>query len=228
MRYAAVVFDLFGTLVPVLSQREYEDTLSEMAGLLGAPSDEFVRLWLGISRERNLGIFTAEGAVEHICQRMGIRTEPGQIAMAIDMRLDYVRRALVPVPGAVETLTRLRAEGYRIALVSDCSTEIPLLWEHTPFAQLMDVPIFSSVVGLKKPDPRIYLLACERLGVDPQECIYVGDGGSRELTGALEVGMRPVLIRNLGEDAADAMRTEAEEWQGETIAALGDVLSLIS
>lgn len=40
-----------------------------------------------------------------------------------------------------------------------------------------------------KPDPAIYLLACRRLGVAPEDCVFVGDGGDRELEGAAAVGM---------------------------------------
>jgi len=46
----------------------------------------------------------------------------------------------------------------------------------------------------EKPDPRIYHLALERLKVKPQDCLYVGDGSSHELTGARKVGMHPVQI----------------------------------
>jgi FMN phosphatase YigB (HAD superfamily) len=41
--------------------------------------------------------------------------------------------------------------------------------------------VFSYEVKLAKPNPMIYDLACERIGVSPTECIFVGDGGSKEL-----------------------------------------------
>lgn len=48
----------------------------------------------------------------------------------------------------------------------------------------LDDEVLSYSVGLAKPDVRIYELACERLGVSPQEAAFVGDGGSKELEGA--------------------------------------------
>jgi putative hydrolase of the HAD superfamily len=52
---------------------------------------------------------------------------------------------------------------------------------------------------MRKPDPRIYRLACEELGVEPEEAMFVGDGANDELAGAERVGMRSVLIHRDGE-----------------------------
>ena len=48
----------------------------------------------------------------------------------------------------------------------------------TPYAELIDEPLFSCVEGLVKPDPDLYLRACGRLGVKPRDCVYVGDQDS--------------------------------------------------
>ena len=55
--------------------------------------------------------------------------------------------------------------------------------------------MLSYDVRLAKPDPRIYEMAVEGLGVAAEECLYVGDGTSNELTGASRVGMTAVLMR---------------------------------
>jgi FMN phosphatase YigB (HAD superfamily) len=60
-----------------------------------------------------------------------------------------------------------------------------------PLRAYFDDVVFSHEVGFVKPDPEIYLTACERLGVEPGHCIFVGDGGSGELPGAAAVGMTP-------------------------------------
>jgi len=56
----------------------------------------------------------------------------------------------------------------------------------------------------------------------------VGDGSCHELTGASQVGMHPVLIRVPYEDTHDAHRIDAEEWNGPTISAVGEILELAS
>lgn len=86
-------------------------------------------------------------------------------------------------------------------------------------APLVDAAVFSCVEGVKKPDSRIYRLACSRLAVEPQECLYVGDGASDELPGATAFGMWAVQLR-----PGD---TEAVRWPHETVSALGEVPGLV-
>ena len=226
MQCKAVIFDLFGTLIDNYSLQEHKRVLSEMAAALCAPHDEFVRLWLTSFDQRATGVYaTTQANIEHVCRVLGLRPQPGQVAAAAEVRLDFTWRHLVPRSGALETLARFRSAGHKIGLISDCSSEVPTLWKDTPFAPLVDVPVFSCAVGMKKPDPLIYRLACERLAVAPQDCLYVGDGSSRELTGAAEVGTHPVLIRVPHEDGQDAHRLDPEEWQGPTISELAEVLA---
>jgi len=61
----------------------------------------------------------------------------------------------------------------------------------------------------------------------PEQCLYVGTGGSRELTGASRVGMRPVLIRVDYESFLDAYRPDALEWTGPIISDISEVLGLV-
>src|SRR5262249_13476401 len=112
-------------------------------------------------------------------------------------------------------------------LISDCSAEVPLLWPECALAPLIEAPVFSCAVGMKKPDPRIYALACARLGIQPAECLYVGDGSEQELSGAAAVGMRPVLVRVAFAEATTPHRPEAAAWGGVAIDTLADVLALV-
>ena len=121
----------------------------------------------------------------------------------------------------------LKQAGYKIGLISDCSSEVPILWPNTPFFSLVDAPIFSCAVGFTKPDPRIYRIVCNRLAVVPQDCLYIGDGGSYELTGASQIGMHTLLIRVPYEDGYDFYRTDAKKWEGPVISRLKDVLTFI-
>ena len=58
----------------------------------------------------------------------------------------------------------------------------------------IDTVVSSASVGLHKPDPRIFELACERLGVAPEDAAHVGDHHYADIVGASAVGMTPVLI----------------------------------
>jgi putative hydrolase of the HAD superfamily len=101
-----------------------------------------------------------------------------------------------------------------------------VLWENTGLKSFFEVTIFSCAVGIKKPDPRIYHMALEKLKVKPQHCLYVGDGSSYELTGALRVGMHPVWIR-IPDEREDNFRIDEEDWDGPVISSLKEVLDLL-
>lgn len=148
-------------------------------------------------------------------------------ALAAQTRVAFIRSALVPRPDAIATLTRLKARGHKLGLIADCSSEVPALWNETHFAAVFDVAIFSCAVRMRKPDSRIYVRTCDALAVNPQQCLYVGDGGSHELSGALRVGLTPVLIRLTEQAEHDAHRIDAEEWSGQTISSLSEVLALV-
>ena len=227
MRYGAIIFDLFGTLVDNFSRREYESVLAEMASALGAPPGDFIRLWFDTGNQRDRGILQSpEGNIEYICRELGVDVEEDREKTAARIRSDCTKRVIVPRVDAIEVLSRLKSAGYKTGLISDCSSETPIVWRDTPLAPLMDATVFSCLAGVRKPDPRIYLLATEQLAVRPEECLYIGDGSSHELTGAASVGMHPVLIRVLYEDTPDALRIKEEEWNGPRISSLAEVLDL--
>jgi putative hydrolase of the HAD superfamily len=228
MKYQAVIFDLFGTIIDNFSLPEYQSVLVEMASILKAPHDEFVRWWFDKFIERITGVHpTHKESIEYICQKLGIRVSEAQVEHAARVRLDYTARAIKPRVGSIEVLTQLKSEGYKTGLISDCSGEIPIVWDNTPFAQLFDATVFSCKAGTKKPDPQIYYMAAEKLMVEPQDCLYIGDGGSQELTGAANVGMYPVLIR-VPDESTDAHFIDREEnWDGPVISSLPEVINLL-
>ena len=108
-------------------------------------------------------------------------------------------------PEILETLRELKRRGHRLCLVSNADAIDALPWTATPLSPLFDKAIFSCDVHLQKPDPAIYLLAASRMGARPEDCVFVGDGGSNELAGAKAVGMRTVQARHfLQRDVAGA------------------------
>src|SRR5262245_31034820 len=137
------------------------------------------------------------------------------------------RRWFVPRPGAEEVLARLRADGRALALVSMCAPDAPAMWRGSPLGGSVDAEVFSSEAALRKPDPAIYRLVAERLRIEPEACLYVGDGAYRELTGAAAVGMRPVLIRDPDEEA-EMLRPDPDAWAGEAIGDLREIPRLLA
>ncbi len=201
-----------------------------MASIIAAPPGDFKQLWFDTFDERGLGIFQSlEANIEYICQKLGLRPGKAKIALASQINIQYTARAMKPRLYATELLPRLKSDGYKTGLITNCGAEVPKIISDIPFAAFLDVAVFSSLEGVQKPDPRIYQLTAERLSVKPEECLYIGDGDCHELSGALQAGMHPVLIRNPDEDITDVHRVdfEADEWDGPVISSLKEVLNYL-
>jgi putative hydrolase of the HAD superfamily len=227
MKFEAIIFDLFGTLVDdfVSSVGQMHQ---EMAAALAVPYEQFMQFWGQTAKMRIIGAFeSVEANIEYVCDAMKVSPQTEQVERAVEIRMKYIRLALRPKPDAINTPSELRNQGYKIGLLSNCSIEIPILWQQTAFADLFDTAIFSSRERLKKPDPRIFHLACERIGVTPERCLYIADGEDHELTAAAKVGLHPVLIRTSSQETRGELHQEAKEWQGATIASLLEVLELV-
>ncbi len=228
MKYSAVIFDLFGTLANNFAAREYEEALLKMASVLSLPPDDFRQAWSDSSKVRNdAARKRCESRIELICNTLGTPRERILIDHAARVRFDYIRQVMEPRPDAVAVISELREKGFKIGLISDCSDEVPVIWPDTPLCQLFDVSVFSCLAGFRKPDPRIYDLAVKQLNVLPEKCLYVGDGGSQELTGALKAGMHPVMIR-LDAGSTEKHLASREEWNGPAVGSLREILTIVT
>jgi len=231
MNHAAVVFDLFGTLVDNC-RNSYSQEL-ERAGVLSrlaaGRERQFLELWRSeeFYRMRTLGqVGDANECIRYVCGRLGVEGDAAAIANAAQMRLDHCRRELTPRPDAAAALRRLRGRGLKLGLLSVCAYETPRLWPHTPFALLFDAAVFSCEVGMVKPDPRLYRLICEQLGVEPRECLFVGDGAANELSGARAVGMDAVLICAPHEEDLVMQREDPKNWTGPRVSSLSELAEM--
>jgi len=227
-RYDAVLFDLFGTLVENITDAFYHASLRRTAEALGVDGGAFLACWIDddFRRQRRCGILPSPAAqMAYACARLGVTATPAMIERAAALqRQDFGSGSRHPRPGTLETLARLRAAGYRLGLISDCSWEVPEVRAQSAFAGIFHTTIFSCVAGAKKPDPRLYRLACEGLGVPPARCLYIGDGDGRELTGARQAGMEAVLLCAPHEREIVMRREDPRQWDGPVIESIDAAL----
>jgi putative hydrolase of the HAD superfamily len=227
MKFKSVIFDLYGTLVDDFGSSVGQKH-TEFVEAIAVPSDAFMKLWRQTTDMRVIGAFqTVEASIEYVCDLLGAPLTAEQLTRAVTIRLEFIKRTLTPRPDALETLAQLKSDGYKIGLLSNCSIDIPILWPETDFAGLTDSAIFSSRERLKKPDSRIYQLACERLGMKPEECLYIADGENHELAAAAKIGIHPLLLRNSSRDNRSELLREAREWQGDVVSNLPEVATLL-
>jgi putative hydrolase of the HAD superfamily len=99
-----------------------------------------------------------------------------------------------PIEGAIETVTRLRASGYRLGVVSNAEGRVERDLAGAGFGGLFDTVVDSHLVGVEKPDPRIFHIALERLGTPAATAVYLGDVPSVDVIGARAAGVAAVLL----------------------------------
>lgn len=133
-----------------------------------------------------------------LLSRLGIEASAERLARRVYDEFGHPSRwrFFEDVPPA---LTRLRERGLRIGLISNWDRRLSRIVEGLGASHLIDDVVASAEVGLHKPDPRIFLLACERLGVEPSQAAHVGDHHYADILGATSVGMTAVLIDRSGE-----------------------------
>ncbi|RLP94840.1 HAD family hydrolase [Micromonospora sp. CV4] len=222
--YQAVLFDFFGTLTrPVQRGAAHLGT----AELLGCHSDTLTEVLDRTFYERATGrLGNAEATLRWVCAQAGVHPSDRAVRAAVASRHRAVRADTRLRADAVPVLAALRQRGLHTGVISDCTHELPAFLPQLAVAPLLDVRVFSVQVGRCKPDPALYLTACRRLGLAPGDCLYVGDGGSQELTGAERAGM--TAVRLAAPDLAEHMVFNADrDWHGRTLGTLRDVLDLV-
>ncbi|WP_308639373.1 HAD family hydrolase [Paenibacillus silvisoli] len=193
MTIQAVFFDLFETLITEfengrrVSRRSYD-----YRTLLGIANEDFKAEWALRSDKRMNGHFASfREVVSDILDAKGLPVDEEALESLYQSR---IQEKVLPFqriqPDIVAMLEQLRGRGIRIGLISNCTEEEVTAWRHSSLAGYFDDCVFSFEVKCSKPDAGIYRLACERLEVKPEDCAFVGDGGSNELDGADRAGMR--------------------------------------
>jgi HAD superfamily hydrolase (TIGR01509 family) len=102
------------------------------------------------------------------------------------------------LPDTVPTLSRLKSEGYYLAVISNSDGSVEGELQRAGLTDYLEFVIDSSVVGVEKPHPEIFEIALERSGFKPGEAIYVGDTYPTDIGGAELAGLRGVLIDWVG------------------------------
>jgi putative hydrolase of the HAD superfamily len=192
MKYHAVCFDLFNTLVNVGQVPLSVGRLT--ADILGIDSEQWNAACFG--PHHNI-CETTDGyeTLRRLAHSVDPAIPTARIAEAVVERQRRFDHALChPEPGVVEALRQLREHGLRLALISNASTAEVQAWPRSPLAALFEISVFSCECGAQKPHPPIYQHALQRLQLPAERCVFVGDGGSDEHCGAAALGMDTVLL----------------------------------
>ncbi len=226
MKYEAVIFDLGGTLVHNFSFSDYAEVARKIAAKLSTHEQEFVDTWFEESTRIGTGEFrNYQDFIRHVCKLLGVKSDDTVLDYGAALQLEMTEKMIkMPLESAVEVLVHLKDSGYKTGLISDCGTDIPRVWDRTPFASLIDIPIFSCDVGMNKANPEIFRMSVEQLEVEPEQCLYVADGMRDELTNASKLGMRAIQVRYPGIIYDGPW---VEDWDGPVVTSLQELLAYL-
>jgi HAD superfamily hydrolase (TIGR01509 family) len=236
----AVVFDAGGTLVRL----DFEWMAEAVAGVDGAPDAETLRRAEIEGRRRydaSAGRRVRAGELhpplgtqgDIRAYFMGMLEQAGVTAARREAAYErFVARQLKPglwtrpMEGARAALDGVAALGLRRAVVSNSDGRAEWHLEHTGMREGLEFVVDSQIEGVEKPDPRIFHIALDRLGVAATRALYVGDIRSVDEAGARAAGMHFVLVDPYGDygaNPANSIATMARlpAWVSERFAVPG-------
>jgi putative hydrolase of the HAD superfamily len=139
------------------------------------------------------------GMYSLLCDRLGIQLDAERIARRVYDEFGDASRWR-PFDDVAPTFERLRGRDLRVGLISNWDTRLAGIFSQLGLSSMVDTIVSSAEVGLRKPDPRIFELACEQLDISPAQAAHVGDHYYADVVGAGAVGMLPVMIDRHGGD----------------------------
>jgi putative hydrolase of the HAD superfamily len=196
MTTRVLLFDFGGTLdAEGVPWKERFFRLASEEGLV-LPREEFDRAFYGATD-------VLEGTISRTA---GFRETVDRVAGGLGARLGreeaLLRRvgdrfaddSLGQLAQSAALLARLR-ETYRIGIVSNFYGNLQAVLDETGLSPSVVVAVDSTLVGCKKPDPRIFQAALDPLNASPSDAVFIGDSPGRDMAGARAMGMRHVWLR---------------------------------
>jgi putative hydrolase of the HAD superfamily len=198
----AVVLDAGGVLL-VPDPAAFRRHLAPFG--LSPDDDECLRAhYVGVAEIDRRGAADYDAANRAIAGYLGAgEAQLDEATIAVDAV--FRQEPWIPVAGAAEALRRLRAAGLLLAVVSNAEgTVAQQLAAHRicsvegGHAAEVAIVVDSHLVGIEKPDPAIFAIALDALGVGPARCVYVGDTVHFDVNGASAAGITPVHVTHDG------------------------------
>jgi HAD superfamily hydrolase (TIGR01509 family) len=141
-------------------------------------------------------VATHDRYVAYLLEGLGV-TDPDAVAAMSRWRWSFNAPFGLwtrPDPAAPAALARARAAGLVVGAISNSNGTVARILDEAGLGGGLDFVLDSSVVGVEKPDPRIFQIALGRAGLRPEEAAYVGDLYSVDVLGARAAGLRAVLM----------------------------------
>ena len=170
--------------------------------------DAFYARMQAYYRERDTEFIerTMQYHLEHALVEAGLANTPAQVvARALEELHNVTQAHWIPEADALPTLERLQAEGYRMGLVSNAADDpnTQELVDKGGFRPFFEVILSSAAEGIRKPNPRIFQAALDRMGVQAGQAVMVGDTLGADVLGARNAGIYSIWITRRADTPAN-------------------------
>ena len=186
----AVIFDMFETLVTHFESPLYMG--KQMASDIGIPETKFREIWDTSDAERTLGKKSLEDVIEEVLRVNNCYSEELFQTIISKRKNSKVECFKHIHPEIMPLFNALKEMDIKIGLITNCFFEERDVIKESVFWDYFDAVCMSCELGLKKPDTLIFEKCMDDLKLSPDQCLYVGDGGSLELETARSLGMHPL------------------------------------
>lgn len=186
----AVIFDMFETLITHYKSPLYFGT--HMARDAGISDNKFQPLWQATESDRSIGKITLEQVLEMILRKNECYSKE-LLENIAKKRMEAKRECFKNMhKEIIPMLSKIKEKGILIGLISNCYSEEAKAIRESELFPYFDAVFLSCEQGIQKPDKRIFKYCMEKLSVKPEDCLYIGDGGSYELETAQDLGMKAI------------------------------------
>jgi putative hydrolase of the HAD superfamily len=206
-KVSAVLFDLYGTLLVYgnmshafsLWHRDLALAIRKAGGDVNEKKvAALCRGFFSWKIPENPEFSAYEERVILLAEQCGITPGAAWVKETSATSMDGWQTEVTLHPGALPLLKELRAKGIRTGVISNFEhyPHVRKVLAGTGLYQVLDATIISGEVHLKKPDPRIFELALQKLSAKAPQALFVGDDPQRDVNGAKSIGMQTWLFTN--------------------------------
>lgn len=218
-KFKAVLFDLGGTLIRTVEIKEIYRRILEVYGVQ-VFSQEIAK-----AHKENEKEFDIEDMIKwkegfwakwnaRMLERLGIDKNREFLARKID-ELWWNYAELEIYPDVSETFAQLKDKGVKTGIVTNAfKKDYQQILQKLAWTNCFDITVGIDACNKAKPDKAIFLYAVNKLGIRPEEAIFVGDSVKHDYEGAKKAGLKPLIIDREGKAITDV----------ETIRSLAELL----
>ena len=192
----AIIFDIDNTLIDFMSMKQAASAAAAnamiKAGLQDDPEDLAEELFAFYLEH---GIESDDAFEEYLKQEYNA-VDYRILASAVNAYLKEKYLHLKPYPGVVETLRELKRQGFKLGVVSDgFRLKAWMRLNEAGLDGYFDAVVTYEDTGKRKPAKDPFLLICDELDVNPEECLMLGDWPERDVQGGRLAGMKTCLAK---------------------------------